>query len=413
MSKFILIFSLCVLSTSFASEVDSFTNRQQVLNQRDATEEISAKINWYIDLVVRRFNKKNNCSVKPASKLYKLTDSARSCLGGHWRNQCKGEITLYRWLKYRKYGGYFDRSQLHPKKSVYRDFKFTKSPSLTLVSTFHNTMGVTVNLQGHLIGTDKFSHFFNRGRKYWKNYYGYGKNAKKITRNYANDPLAASLAREKYMLAMGKYSEESLFGAKSTGVASYGDLAANFAGLRFWNDFTGLENDIITGRPVSEPYIKCVGTSFVINKKVDIKQYLNVAWDEGQNCSVYQTRKMALQVQRRVSNLPASESLHCPINIEKLRTAKDYYGKFYAEVVKEIPYQGLPKGIKSPKPFHFYKTFEINEANATSETTTIFHDISDDDEDEDEDEDEDDFFFDGVSDSEASDDFDEYDILDF
>jgi len=349
-----LIASILITSNILASEIDSFTIREKVLRQSDPTSRINGEINSYIRQVVTKFNKRYNCSKKPAKKLYKLTDKVRKCLGGHWRWQCGGKITLYRWLKYEQYGAGIEKTLIHPSDSVYRDFKLLKSPSLTLVSVFHNTMGVAYNMKGFVVGSDKFSHFFNRGRKYWKNYYGYGKDAKKITKKYPNDPERASKAREAYMLAMGKYSEESLFGAKSTGVAAYGDLAANFSGMRFWNNFTGQARDIVTGEWVEEPYIKCVGSRFVIKKRVDMAKYVNAAWDEGLNCSVYQTRKMALQVQRRVSELPGGENLHCPVEREQIETAREHYGKYFDDLVKLNPYEGLPKGIKSPKPHHYY-----------------------------------------------------------
>ena len=86
-----------------------------------------------------------------------------------------------------------------------------------------------------------------------------------------------------------------------------------------------------------------------------MEKYVNAAWDEGLNCSVYQTRKMALQVQKRVSQLPGGENLHCPVDKEAIETAREQYGRFFDDVVKLSPYEGLPKGIKKPATHHYYK----------------------------------------------------------
>ena len=54
-------------------------------------------------------------------------------------------------------------------------------------------------------------------------------------------------------------------GAYGTGVMSYGDLAANFNGMRFWNHILGKRKDILNQD--LGPYVKCKDRKWVVNKK--------------------------------------------------------------------------------------------------------------------------------------------------
>jgi len=472
----ILLMTSVMRPMAQASEVDPHTNRQEILKSlSDPTKEINHWINYYISKQTEKVNRPNNekgdCRIRPKAKMKNLMIKVRKCLGGHWRWQCGGEITLYRRLKYSKYaalgetyvpsqGGqewelqeseeedfanydplmdeqddffnfpeegeifntpsaYTDendtldwlsldgddgldfsvdneeqlfssaqeknpvtlpatlitkdptltagqgrkvRAYLTPKTSIYRDFRIIESPSLAGVSMFHNSMGANFRMGDYLVGSDKLSHFFNRGRKYFKYYYNSAsKDAKLIekgiNKNYGElytgevlDEIARA-QKEKYMLAAGKHSEESLFGAKSTGIASYGDLAANFAGLIFWNEFSNWGADIRSLKPVpsKDVYMSCnVQTGkFEQLRQFDLKDYVNATWDEGMNCSVYQTELQAQNVAMQVRGLKRENAQHCPLDLNKVREeGKRFFGRFYDQVVQETPYQYIDQIIK-------------------------------------------------------------------
>lgn len=238
---------------------------------------------------------------------------------------------LYRWLKY---DGPISRHYTKVPDSIYRDFKGFKAPSLKIVSIFHDTMGAMLKMDGLVIGSDKFSHFFNRGMKYYKMYTGKSKETKK---------MRDQQRRREYMLEQGHESEVSIWGSKSTGVASYGDLAANFQGMRFWNDMFGTTLDPVTGNKVETPYLSCNRGIWTLQKEVDIRKYLNTAWDEGFNCSKFRTKTMANDVKKNVSSLKPQDNknIHCPINLAQLQTTKEIYGDFYKSVVNEVPYLSI------------------------------------------------------------------------
>ena len=142
-----------------------------------------------------------------------------------------------------------------------------------------------------LVSSDKFSHFFNRSLGLFKRL-GAG----------ADSDLDRVLARNLWL-------EDSLFGAKSTGVAAYGDLVANFQGMRFWIHLLGRGID---GQPLldpleqdgAEPVVECSPTGrWVQMRAVDIRDYLDPAWDEALNCSRMRSRRLLAQVLRRIEGL--------------------------------------------------------------------------------------------------------------
>ncbi len=345
------------------AEVDPHTDRANNLRVlSDSTNQMNYWINYYIKKQMNRVNNygaaAGDCRIDPKKKVKELMIRTRKCLGGHWRPQCAGEITLYRRLKYQQYGALGETAT-----SIYRDFGLLESPSLRLVSIVKNTMGAHFRMGDLMIGSDKFSHFFNRGRKYFKFYQkGASKEANRIhkgvLKNYGKKYSRAEVEeisrrqRQDYMLATGKHSEESLFGAKSTGVGSYGDLAANFAGAIFWNEFAGWGDDIRTLKPVPEKdiYMKCNQRTgkFEQKRTFDIRDYVNSTWDEGMNCSVYQTELQASNVEKRVNGLKGANAVHCPIDLERVRKeGKRFFGRFYDQVVKETPYNFIDKVIKA------------------------------------------------------------------
>jgi hypothetical protein len=223
--------------------------------------------------------------------------------------------------------GPFERRIIAAKDSIYRDFKPTESISLSMVSRLKDTMGVQFKMGDLIIGSDKYAHFFNRGFKYYKSYYRDGKTLSET-------------------IAEGTHSEVSLFGSKSTGVSSFGDLAANFQGMRFYNDLVGLKPDVVTGE-MPKPYVKCIDNKWVKVRSLIWNEYVDYAWDEGHNCSMFRNTDLATKVEKRVAELEENDSLGrrhvCPIDLNKLRSTKSEYGKFYDDVINEKGHISIPR----------------------------------------------------------------------
>jgi hypothetical protein len=80
----------------------------------------------------------------------------------------------------------------------------------------------TVHVHGYYLGTDKIDHFFQQGHKYFE----------LVMKNEAEgaDPAGAIAAA----VARGVRAEHKYYGTLASGVYSNGDLAANYAGMKFY-----------------------------------------------------------------------------------------------------------------------------------------------------------------------------------
>ena len=102
---------------------------------------------------------------------------------------------------------------------VYGDSLFSKPPLLAYVSP-------TVNVHGAYVGVDKFGHLFQQGYDYYEEY--------RSARDDGDDEEHAA-ARA---VRSGVGGERGIFGEALTGVYSNADLAANYAGLKFYLNLT-------------------------------------------------------------------------------------------------------------------------------------------------------------------------------
>ena len=176
-----------------------------------------------------------------------------------------------------------------------------------------------------LVSSDKFSHFFNRSLGLFKRLEG---------------GAEQSLDR---MLRHNLWLEDSLFGSKSTGVAAYGDLVANFQGVRFWIHLLG---ESLEGLPLADPLaeegapplVRCSPTGEWEQRRApDIREYLDPAWDEALNCSRLRSAVLLEQVLRRIEGLGREDRLgrkyDCPVDAELIDETATGYGRFADRVI--------------------------------------------------------------------------------
>lgn len=88
------------------------------------------------------------------------------------------------------------------------------------------TISPTVKLYGSEFGTDKVAHVFQQGYTYYKAY------------RRALVEGATPLAATEKAVRWGQKSERTFYGTLVAGVYSNGDLAANYAGLKFYQGLT-------------------------------------------------------------------------------------------------------------------------------------------------------------------------------
>jgi hypothetical protein len=99
--------------------------------------------------------------------------------------------------------------------SIYRTFP-----------TNYLTISETVKIYGVEFGTDKIAHIFQQGYTYYKI----------CERAAANGASPAEAERK--AIGWGQMTERTFYGYLVSGVYSNGDLAANFAGLKFYQNLT-------------------------------------------------------------------------------------------------------------------------------------------------------------------------------
>ncbi len=113
------------------------------------------------------------------------------------------------------------RTQPSRYKTDFGDSLFVRFP------TSYFGLASTIKMFNSEFGTDKIAHIFQQGYDYFKTY--------KTAINKGSNTIQAT---EK-AIKSGQKTERGFYGTFISGVYSNGDLAANYAGLKFYQGFTG------------------------------------------------------------------------------------------------------------------------------------------------------------------------------
>lgn len=183
--------------------------------------------------------------------------------------------------------------QCEPETTIYDGFSIIEAPML-------RTVGVNpvIRVGGHRIGVDKLSHFMTEGIDFYE-----------AQRNGAD--LAG-------VLQIGEAEENGSYGLQTTGIKSYGDLAANYSGYQFWQQMFEGDN----------PYLACENNRWVQKRQFDWNDYVNPMFDESINCSEYKTTNMQDVVDRNTRALTTAHDLGsrvCPLDTNACRNVRQYY----------------------------------------------------------------------------------------
>lgn len=308
--KALSILSALILTSSvFAAEVDSFTGREVVL--QDGLELLNKKTNEYFKEAVEIANEsKDSCDSKA---LYK---SMRK----YFNNQYRGKLG-----KYIVDANDFDKNLISVEETIYQDFKWYQS----IIQGFWarrvtDPTAANININGVLIGTDKFEHFMGSGFLYYKKNYIKGEGV-----------LAA--------MDIGYSAETGFMGAVTTGVKAYGDLAANFNGMRFWNHVLLEYDDVLGDEYNLGPYVKCQDSKWALVQEMDWANYIDDSFDEGLNCSAFPSKKMNDLVQKRIQDLEeeVGQRRTCPVEPAKIKALIPKYGIFAKDLINEKGHYSL------------------------------------------------------------------------
>lgn len=302
----ILLKSLFFVSFTFsicAAEVDQFTARSIPLE--DGSDMINQRANEFLGQALTNLNSEGKCSSDHASekKLYKE-------LQKYFENHISGEL-----VKEMLYTDKYPKMVLPIEKSIYRNW--TKKNGFLLANRIgkNNPYAIypEVRIGDVRVGVDKLEHFYGMGVRHFRELY------------FHNLSLTS-------ILKMDYFIERNVLGGQfiETGVMSYGDIAANINGIRFWNSMLQKHEDILGSQYHFGPYVICENNQWKINpeKKIDMRDYIDDSMDEGINCSTFANKKGVDIFKAALFDLGLTRSSNesaCPIDAGKLENLKNKY----------------------------------------------------------------------------------------
>jgi len=250
----ILLISM-VITSAYAWETDNFTHRRKIL--KASSSEIKSNLynlndetNKRLRETVEKFNDQiGDCS----SDLDRFKEE--SMMGG------KETPKIYKWIKSELGGGLFGAMEEWSEESG--EIKQYGDGS-NIYGNYYDIQ-TAFNLNGHVVGPDKLGHFVDQGFDLFTSFVDEGSNKKgfKEAMAYSND------------------LEEGRYGLFASDVKSYGDMGANFSGMKFWYNLTGKKNSYLTCDEKTGEY--------KVNRDFNWAEYADDSWDEGVSCSFFDT----------------------------------------------------------------------------------------------------------------------------
>ena len=274
------------------------------------------EINRLIHASVDRSNQaarilQNRRSPKTGRRIYTAKRGVTYCNKTFLQDQLTGRLarTLIGQMETFAEGSeHIERRRIAFRDSIYRDFIVEETPTISA----SERVSSVINVAGHYIGTDKLGHFFTEGKSYF-------------------DIAIAKGEGVERALLFGVFTESLYYGALTTGVFSYADLTANFNGFQFWRRVVGKGSD---------NYIVCDGNKWIVNKPFEIALYVDEAWDESVNCSLFRNEilltKVALRLKGR--SCGASEDVYSNLSVK--------YQNLYSQLVNDRGHGILPKSLE-------------------------------------------------------------------
>jgi hypothetical protein len=207
--------SLLVVSVLAAGNVASATETDQFTTPKGPLYDIGPELSRKIVAIIES----DQTGDDPARVLHR------------WVGHNVLESRLVRWVKDLRVGDAPVGFRPNVFDSIYR---VTLSP-LPAAFLFDSP---TVGLYGYYMGTDKVDHFFQQGHTYFS----------RVTKQEAKGTATAEAIAE--AVARGVKQEHKYYGTLASGVYSNGDLAANYAGMKF---YLNLQNSVQIGERVLPP----------------------------------------------------------------------------------------------------------------------------------------------------------------
>lgn len=265
-----------IASNLFSTEIDSFTLRDP--NMRDGLQELDAIMQRNFDLAISEANKAQSCEPRVFEQAFRKT--VKGPLWSKFEDDIENSTSL-------------DKRTTTRGESIYRDVTLYQGIALYMAK-----LGYLIRIGDLYVGSDKFGHFLETGYDY----------TQKSTFEEA--------------LYFGEMTERTYFGLSTTGVYSYGDLAANLDGYIFWKNLAAGEDN---------PYVVCQDNLWKQQMRFTWADFVNAAWDEGINCNYYSDLKVLTSVSKRIRDLGMS----CPVETNHCTNMIERYGYLAAQVIHQ------------------------------------------------------------------------------
>ena len=287
-----LLWGLLLISASVqASEVDQFTGRDHPL--RDARPLINRVTNETLQQALSQANAAGQCA---PTQLY---TALRQVFGLQAHSPVIQLILTDPRL---------ERRNFNEQTWIYRDLSPWTAPIILWRRLLPETSRWTVVRFGATeLGSDKFEHLFYSGYQYFERYHRH--------------PFLL-----RFILKFGGMTERYIFGAGSTGIFSYGDLAANFIGLRWWNAILQEEADLLGAASNPGPYVACQNKRWVQVKTMDLSDFIDDTLDEAVNCNKFRDTDTKNKVERHIHEL--NPTYQCPIHSAVFKNLQRKYGPY-------------------------------------------------------------------------------------
>lgn len=276
---FILLFQSTV---SFAFETDQYNLPTEPLadigdevseyaeqNIREAIEKVNAKIATSQACLEKQTTGKNCDSDAEERETLKELRAENTIIKEIFK-PLGGGIPPYTnsgtWMQKHEFRAKPARFKTSFKKSIYRTAPFN-----------YISISETVRLYGFEFGIDKIAHYFQQGFTYYK----------KFQKNRAKG-LSEKDAVKK-AVNWGKFTENTYYGTLVGGVYSNADLAANYIGMKFYENLT---HEIKLGNETRPPILVLKNGFWAFNERINvreslIKPFLSNHLNEAYNPSVY------------------------------------------------------------------------------------------------------------------------------
>lgn len=268
---FFIVFTTYIFFDVMAYETDQYTLPKNDLN--DSKEYLEGYFLEKLDTILARVNKNPH-------KLsnYEILVLLEHALEG-------GSKFVKKWEKHLEFLEAEQKKYRYKFKPAFEDSIHAYSKGIFSTyyrfKIFYNKFASTINFNGVYLGIDKIGHFFKQGFQYYSTY------------TKIKSKVSMSIEDAEYLTIRrrGVRAEKSYFGSMLTGIFSHGDLAANFAGFKFYQ---GIFNEVQLGDKAWGPLLTrekngqiFFHEKFIENPGSYLRAFITDHFNEALNPSIY------------------------------------------------------------------------------------------------------------------------------